>query len=76
MTVLACPLDRPRPAPARHGAWRILADLVRAWRARRRDERQLRGLDERLLRDVGLVRLRDHAGRETFARCDESGQPG
>lgn len=66
--------DTPAPRVARARPWRALARLGVALLERRRDVRELRELDERLLRDVGLVRLRDHAGREVFARCDEPGR--
>jgi uncharacterized protein YjiS (DUF1127 family) len=45
---------RTRYAPLR-GARRVLATF-REWRRRARDRAELAGLDERMLRDIGLTR--------------------
>lgn len=46
-----------RAAPAKRGALSDIAGLVRLWRERARQRRQLATLDERALRDIGITRL-------------------
>lgn len=61
----------PVPAGPHRPAWlRLLAAIRAALAAPRRPSAPL---DDRLLRDVGLVRLRDRTGRVVLARCDEHG---
>lgn len=65
---------RSTSSASRQTNW--LRSLAAAWtvlRSVRASRRELATLDDRLLRDVGLVRLRDSSGRVAFARCDEDG---
>ncbi|HEY8566150.1 MAG TPA: DUF1127 domain-containing protein [Beijerinckiaceae bacterium] len=70
------PLNETRStssAPRRTNWLRSLAAAWTVFRSVRASRRELTGLDDRLLRDVGLVRLRDASGRVAFARSDEYG---
>ena len=48
--------DRQPCSAALHRGARRLIVLLRAWRRRRRDRRELTRLDDRTLKDIGLTR--------------------
>lgn len=68
------PLAELWPPAARGGLAGVVAQGLRAVAARRRiarAHRELARLDDRLLRDIGLVRVGDPTGRPSFARSDD-----
>ncbi len=70
------PLAELWPPAARGGLAGLLAEGLRAVAARRRAaraHRDLARLDDRLLRDIGLVRVGHSTGRPAFARSDDLG---
>jgi uncharacterized protein YjiS (DUF1127 family) len=62
MTVIPFEVGRARRVGsrrARHERWSIggrIVETLREWRQRARDRGQLAGLDDRMLRDIGLTR--------------------
>ena len=50
-------IERYLARQRRRGSLQSFADLLRLWRARSRERRHLAGLDERMLRDIGITRL-------------------
>ena len=64
MTIIALSKAGASPRPYRHGeavaglsdAGQWVVDTFREWWRRSRERHQLAGLDERMLRDIGVIR--------------------
>jgi len=51
-----CRVGRRRRSPARGVGLRAMVDRIRTWRERARQRRHLAGLNDHMLRDIGLTR--------------------
>lgn len=56
LNAASLPGERLRPAAMAQALWLQLGAILRNWRHRSRSRNELRGLDARMLRDIGLTR--------------------